>query len=346
MPDAAGRPHVLLAIPYDRVVLGPFFQAVCRVLTDDLEEAPGLPRLKITPYVAPGAVVHLARDAMIRAALAYRPQVDYLVMVDSDQLFAPLTLRRLVGWQAPVVAPVIVQRNGPPIPVAYHEVGQDDEGYWRYEPQTAPIYAYLSQFNPDWWGNNGATGVLPLQPQHPPRMHAIPDEIAAGLANPLFPVDATGAGMVCLRHDVLESLEPWPESHLYCDFSQGGEDFSLSRNIRRAGWGGRTPGPRGPGLFADRGCLVGHLTFYAKGADDMCLWLDEEAAKGGQADAQYPPAVPDLVERLRRERQQREAVATGANVAAGVPADLPSWAQTALPGELAGVGPPPGGGVG
>lgn len=290
------RLHVLLAVPYDKAVLGPFFQSFVKTLT--------IPFLKITPFVAPGAIIHLSRDAMIRAALSEK-SVTHLCMVDSDQTFDPLVLPRLVGWDVPVVAPVIVQRNGDPIPVAYREIARDARGMWRHEPMAAEILAYLSQFEDTWWANGAATGVCPLQPQHAPQLPGIPDDVRSGLGTPLLPVDAVGTGMVLWRRDVLEAMQPDPQSGLYCsNLRMGGEDFELCRAVRAAGWGGLSaPGPKGHGVYVDRGCLVGHLTYYARGVGDLLAHGEEqsrEALEREQAEAALPPAVPDLVDALKR----------------------------------------------
>ena len=75
----------------------------------------------------------MARNALLTHFL--QGGRDYLVMVDSDQVFEPANVERLVRWQRPYVArhdrgpPV-----GPPIPVAY--VYEREDG--RRAPATAP----------------------------------------------------------------------------------------------------------------------------------------------------------------------------------------------------------------
>jgi hypothetical protein len=315
------RPVVVLGIPCGPSVSFGFLQAILRALCD--------PEIDWRPMPVGNTVVHLARDMLIRAALQV-PDVTHLVMVDSDQVWHHGTIRRLVEWDVPVVAPVVVQRNGEAIPVAYREVTQDERGYWRYDPLLQEIAIYLRRYNPERWQASGAAvGLLPTAPDYAdPNVNGLPDELRAGLAHPLFPVDALGTGMICFRRDVLEAMQPDPKTGLYCDFQQGGEDFSLSRKVREAGWWGFTapaePEGKGHGLFVDRGALVGHLTQYSRGADDLLSYFDQWAWNHQQEaaqDDQLPAAVPDLVAQIE-ERRNGEA---------------PEWLKTRLPGEVEGV---------
>jgi hypothetical protein len=276
--------RVLLAYPCDRSVPQQFADALGRVLTSPLLAG------KITPLPSPGVTIHLQRDDLIKEAIKH--DFTHLCMVDSDQTPNGMTLPRLLAWNVPVVAPVIVQRQGDPIPVAYK---LPKEGW--SEPQFDPIAAYVSQFDPKWYDNKVAS-VLPLVPDHEPQMRGIPADILEGLGDPLLPVDAVGAGMVVVRTDVLKSLGPAP----WCEFTRSqGEDFSLCEKIRNAGWGGAQPGPKGWGIFVDRGCHVGHLYTMVRTVADMLAWmeirqdaLDTQAAE----EAKLPPAT-ELAEAVK-----------------------------------------------
>lgn len=302
----------MLAVPYEREVMGPFFQSWTHTLLN--------PFARWRPFLVGGTVVHLARDTIVRAALA-DTEVTHLVMVDSDQVFNPWIVERLVNWNVPVVAPVIVQRNGDAIPVAYREVGQDAQGYYRYDPELMEIAAYFSQFRPE--RLEQPTCLLPLVADHAPVMAGVPDDVRDGLDHPLWPVDALGTGMVCIRRDVLEAVEPDPKNGLYFGFKEGGEDFDFMRRIRRAGWGGKDQGTRGQGIFVDRGAVVGHMISYARGAGDLMqtvLAQDIERRQREAADAALPPAVPDLVNALANGRTEGHE---------------PDWMRVQLPGEAA-----------
>lgn len=300
MPTTNGkRPVVVLGMPVASTVSYGFLQAITRALCDQA--------IDWRPLPIGNTVVHLARDQMIKATLETK-DADFLVMVDSDQVWHHATIRRLVLWDVPVVAPVVVQRNGDPIPVAYREVVQDDKGYWRYEPLTVAIAAYLRCYNPARWEANAAAVML-LPPEHDfpdPKIEGLPQGIRDGLDHPLLPVDALGTGMICLRRDVLQALEPDKRSGLYVSFQEGGEDFELSRRVRQAGWWGIAPqqGGKGHGLFVDRGALVGHLTQYSRGVGDLLDYYQRMALAETQADgadqelATAPPAT-ELAARLR-----------------------------------------------
>lgn len=313
----------MVAAAYDHNPSGAFMQSFLHVLL--------YPHIKWIPFLVPGAAIHLSRHSMIAAARAH-PDVDFLVMADSDQTLNSLTIPRLVGHNVPVVAPGIVQRNGDPIPVAYREnpraAGQKN---WTYEPLLGEILAYLSLFNADRFGAGAGDVILPIEPDFPPdadlAAQLSPAQLA-GLQSPLLLVDALGAGVLCLRRDVLLSLEPDPDNGLFLDFAHGGEDFSLCRNIRRQGWGGlTTPGHRGPGLFLDRGCWSGHVTNYAKGPADLIVWSNNRMQQLAEQEASVPPAA----ELLARLDAAQMATPNGSHQVGPIQ-DSPSWLrETALP---------------
>lgn len=298
--------RIMLGVPCDRVLFQPFVQSLCYAF---------MPRELEVSFAFPQShFLHMARSELIRAALEDK-EVDFLVMVDSDQIFGLHTIPRLLSWNAPVVAPVIVQRNGNPTPVCYREVGKDDQGWYRYEPQTDAVAAYVSQFRVEDW-EGGATANLPLVPYRETAVKGLPEHVLQGLGHPLMPVDAVGCGMVVIRRDVLESLTP-DEKGFYMNSNEGGEDFSLCRNIRAAGWGGMNEGPRGWGLFYDRGSFVGHLNYQSRGMHDLVNWREEEEAreaKKEREEASLPAAVPHLLNELQ-----------------GKP--VPAWLAQRLPGE-------------
>jgi len=268
----ADRPKVLLGVAYHRSVEGPFFQSVATLLEVCQRDS-----LLLQVAYAPSTAIHLARDGLLRHFL--RTECDYLVLVDSDQVFRPEVVRRLVGWRKPLVAPVIVARKGPPKPVAYAREGRSLTGDVYYDALSEEVWAYCSQFEPRRLGV--PTGCLPLEPDHAPTMTDLPDPVRAGLRDPLLAVDAVGFGMVCLSRACAEAVDPGPDDR-YFDWEHGGEDLSFCRRVLAAGYGGfdphgERPAPRGPGIFVDRGCLVGHLADYARGAVDLGRYLVERS---------------------------------------------------------------------
>lgn len=318
------KPVVLVAVPYDRVVCGPFFQAVLQVAEDPALE------LRVLPF--PGTVIHISRSQMIEAARR-TPDVDFLLMVDSDQTFHPHMVSRLVAWDLPVVAPVICQRLGPAIPVCYRverdAAGREREG-GGYAPLLQEVALYLRCFSPERFGSNGGTVVLPLDRDQPhPNLDPplAPDE-ARALESPLLECDAVGTGMVLLRRDVLDSLEP-DGYGLFTSFADGaGEDFNLMKAIRA----------KGHRIFVDRGCVAGHLVYYARGAWDLLnLYTSEVEQQAAREDARaaLPPAAPDLVADLRRRAGEAPQPAAAA-AAAAQPQAAPDWWREPLPGELPG----------
>lgn len=280
MPEPK-RTGVLLAMPSPFAVLTPFFQSVLQMVLD--------PELAIYPYLPPGTVIHLARDDSIKLARRME-EVEYLCFLDTDQIVDRLVLRRLIRWcqsrpEVHAVAPIIVQRTGDPIPVVYKEKGIL-EGTYRYEEQGDQVTAYLSQFEEDWY-TAAPSGCLPTAPHRASPLE-LPPDIQANLADPLLKVDAVGTGMVVISREALLKLESDPETGLFCSFSKGGEDFELSRRLRAAGYG----------IYADRGCWVGHLTNYSRGVGDMVEFLlsrSLQRAQDAEDEAKLPRVVPDLL---------------------------------------------------
>ncbi len=287
---SSDRPSAVLGIPCTSSVPTPFLDSILMAMRDW--------RIRLWPITVPNTTIHLARDELITTVRDQVKDANFLIMVDSDQIFGIQTIARLMAWNAPVVAPVIVQRMGDPIPVQYNEVRQNaDTGVWEYESMSGPLAAYLHRYNPEGWQPFGVQS-LPVEPDFPDRiMPGTPDDVVRGLDMPLYPVDAVGAGMVCIRRDVLESMEKDKKGR-WVSFDDGGEDFDLCRRIRAAGWGGSKPGSRGPGIFVDRGNTIGHLTYYTRGVDDFLNMLERRNA---EKDETAGPVVPNMLSTLAEQ---------------------------------------------
>jgi len=275
---------VLLGVPYAGQLPGPFFQSVVGLL-----QASHRKTLDLDVVTVPNAAIHQARDALLKHFL--KGGRDFLVMVDSDQVFVPANVERLVRWQRPYVAAMIVHRVGPPKPVAFVWERETD-GLHYYTALTEEVYAYLSQFKPERFSGTGGVGVLPLEPDQLPTMGDVPEEVQAGLDTPLLACDGVGTGMVCLSRECARAIEPGPGG-AYFDWQSGGEDLSFCRRLLASpgeGYHGFHADWRGagvrPGVLMDRGCLVGHLTQYSRGAGDLINYLRDVAAG-----AELPPAA-------------------------------------------------------
>jgi len=306
------RPSAVVGIPCTSSVPTPFFDSMMMAMRDW--------RIRLWPITVPNTTIHLARDELITTVRDKVKDADFLIMVDSDQIFTIQTIMRLMAWNVPVVAPVIVQRMGDPIPVNYNEIRQNaDTGVWEYESMSGPLAAYLHRYDPKVWQPYGVQ-TIPAEPDFPDRiMPGTPDDVLRALGFPLHPVDAVGCGMICIRRDVLESMERDSKGR-WCSFDDGGEDFDLCRRIRAAGWGGSKPGTRGPGIFVDRGNLIGHLTYYTRGVDDFLNMLENRNAV---KDDTAGPVVPNMLSELVKQNGH-------------IPADpskwpVAQWQETQLP---------------
>lgn len=308
-----GLPTVTVGIPYHRDLPAPFVQSLVGLL-----ERAHRVTLDVRVAYAQAPAVHVSRENLLRHFLASGR--DYLVMVDTDQVFTPDAVGRLVSWERPLVAPLIVNRLGDPKPVAFRREGTDLHGMARYSALADECWAYLSQFRGERLAVPGT--VLPEAPDHPPTQRDLPDEVRAGLGTPLLAVDAVGGGMTCLSRDCAKRIDPGPDDRYY-DWEHGGEDLSFCRRVLAAGYAGFHPdfqrSGKAHGVFVDRGCLVGHLTEYARGAVDMGNWLGrwsdaerlleggaqdlaEALGDGGARPSRGPWEVEPLPEHAVRER--------------------------------------------
>lgn len=293
--SASPLPTVVVGVPYHRGLPAPFVQSLVGLLEQRHRVA-----VEVRVAYAQAPAVHIARENLLKHFLA-QPDADYLVMVDDDQVFVPETVERLVAWRKPMVAPLIVNRLGDPKPVAFRREGTDVHGMVQYRALGDECWAYLAQFRPERLAV--PAGVLPQTPDGATASRDVPDAIRQGLVTPLLAVDAVGGGMFCLSREAALRVEPGPDGR-YFDWAHGGEDLAFCRRVLESGYGGFNPegapglrGLYGPGIFVDRGCLVGHLTEYARGAVDMGNWLASRAPindvwNGGG------PGVGDLAEAL------------------------------------------------
>jgi hypothetical protein len=282
-------PVVVVGVPYHRDFPAPFVQSLVGALDHSHRV-----RLEVRVAYAQAAAVHIARENLLRYFLGM-PDADFLVTVDTDQVFRPETLERLTGWKKPLVSALIVNRLGEPRPVAFRRAGTDLRGMAQYRALAEECWAYLSQFEAR--RLEGPAAVLPQIPDREAAMRGLPEAVRAGLGTPLLAVDAVGGGMTCLSREAAARVDPGPDDR-YFDWEHGGEDLSFCRRVLAAGYLGYHPSflldtdARPHGVFVDRGCLVGHLTEYARGAVDLGTWLKQWAVRTTVWDA------TDLAERL------------------------------------------------
>ncbi len=175
--------------------------------------------------IAGPLAVDAARNQIVRRFLAAGDR--WLLMVDSDMVFAPGTLRRLLSWNVPVVTPLMFQRHGPLPPLIMRGTGTNGAGKVGHAIQLAETREWLTLHNE-------------LVSSHPVILDPAPDESLAL-------VTTLGGGCMLLRRDALERLsDPW----FTCEPGQHNmEDIRFGEALARVG----------VEMFVDRSCMVAHL---------------------------------------------------------------------------------------
>lgn len=183
---------------------------------------------------APGGSYHLlragplaidvARNELVRQFLA--TTCEWLLMVDSDAVFEPETLARLLSWEQPVVGALAFSRYGPCMPTIYRGRDPEREGSWRIVQEDVE----------DWLERYPAMATSQAHVLQPRPFDA------------LVTVDRSGCHCVLVRRDVLEAIPaPWfagdPEQR------HNKEDIYFFEQVERAGFP----------AYVDRSCMVAHL---------------------------------------------------------------------------------------
>lgn len=166
--------------------------------------------------------VDMARNMVVETVLEHYPDTTHIFFMDSDQMFPPGALQRLLERDLDIVGGTYFARTETPIPHAYrfsHE-DEDEKGFVRQ------WYRTLGAEFAKWW--NG-------RPDKTPRPHAwvYPDWDGS-----LVKCDALATGCLLVKVGVFRAMAgPWFECW---PGSVGGEDFDFCRKAREAGfqvWG-------------------------------------------------------------------------------------------------------------
>lgn len=176
-----------------------------------------------------------ARNKLVRDFLAR--DGEWLLMVDSDIVYLPDTLIRLVSWGLPLVSALVFHRPVPHLPMIYRGAVEGEErARWIKVDETHQwIVAH-----PKLW----TIGPAILDPR--------PDDA-------VVPVDFTGMGCVLVHRSVIAAFgPPWfrLNENLQC------EDRFFYEQASKAGFA----------TYVDRSCTVSHIP-----GDNPISALDFEA---------------------------------------------------------------------
>lgn len=150
---------------------------------------------------------------------------DYLLFVDSDEVFVPETAVHLAQLDLPVVSGVVYQRNPPYTPCLYRRIPNSHK--------SVPLAPELQQWMLDNAQDKRDTPITIMD---------IPAEKS------IIEIDECGTGCMMIRRDVLESIA----KPRFRGMGDVGTDIMFCRRVRAAGFP----------IYADLRVQLGHLTNY------------------------------------------------------------------------------------
>lgn len=184
-----------------------------------------------------GYPVDLARNKLVRQL-----KKDWIFFMDSDQTFAPETLKRLMSWNLPIVSGLIFKRTAEPVPMIYRYVWEDGKGHY-YKPLTLEVGEYLEKHKDILDGKSPAIVGPPYG---------------------LLECDGISMGCVLIHRRVFDAIgDPW----FKCDENAvAGEDFYFCRKAQEAGFK----------IMADPSVICGHYSEFVRSYKHFTQWAMKE----------------------------------------------------------------------
>lgn len=169
--------------------------------------------------------VDVARNELVEAFLKLPESYSHLLMVDSDAMFHPGTLARLLSWDVPVVGALSFTRYGPCYPTVYRGESEAQPGLFRVRMDEVKEYVQ----------------------KHPELVSSRPVLLEPRPPDALCEVDRTGCHCVLIRRDVLTAIEaPWFVADV---MRRNREDFYFYEQVQKAGFR----------VYVDLSCMAAHL---------------------------------------------------------------------------------------
>ena len=155
---------------------------------------------------------------------------DYILMADSDAVWSPETIGRLVERDVAMVCPVFFKRSVPPVPTMGPYHGITHEGHSLYH------FGYTAKAILDRVEKEGIT-----DPDEVSHRHVFPVS-----SFDLKEIDGCGMHFTLIRRDVVEKMQaPWFE-HIA---QSSGEDFNFCQKVRKLDYR----------IYMDLSLYVGHI---------------------------------------------------------------------------------------
>lgn len=164
-------------------------------------------------YAASGLAIDVARNIIVRRALD--AGCDFLLMHDSDATWHPDAIARLVELNLPIVSAVVYQRRFPTVPFIglYADTKENGDVMYSFRHAAERVIE------------------VALSNNYEPGEETEPTLFDKDV---IEEVDAVGSHFVCIRRDVLESIEP--PHYLTTHPPLAGEDFYFCRKAKEAGF--------------------------------------------------------------------------------------------------------------
>lgn len=187
-----------------------------------------------------GLAVDVARNLIVSQFL--QSNNDYLLMHDSDAVWHPDAIMRLLSLDLPVVSAVIYQRRFPTVPF----IGRLDQ----IKENGDFLYSFVHAA--------GQVIDVALRNQYePPDSEVLPPLFEEDVVET---IDACGSHFVLIRRDVLESIEP--PYYQITHPPNAGEDFYFCRKVKEAGFDLYVNYSVHTGHVAGEGVVIGLREFF------------------------------------------------------------------------------------
>lgn len=195
-----GETRILIGTPHLRPFEGWWVNSLMSVLSNAGPANCGV-------YFVEGRAVDFARQEILERGI--EGNYTHVLFLDSDMLFPPWLIARLLRMDAPMASGLYFGRTRDlPVPHVYRHHHTEENGARWYKPLGNDVSAYVKSVDASW------------------------PETMCGPEPYVIEADAVGFGNVLIRTDLYRD---WPKPWFETDEGGGGEDFAFCERARAAG---------------------------------------------------------------------------------------------------------------